>query len=271
MNKNISVLISLYIKTDFHEFKSCFQSIVEQTLLPDEIVFVFDGEVDPKIDDFLSKQIPAYNNINIKIVRLIQNFGLGTALNYGLLECRNNIIVRVDSDDINVPKRFENQLNYFLLNQLDVVGSFYQEFKELPGDLMVIKEQPLFNSQIYKKSKLLNPISHPTVMFKKDSVLKSGSYLNMLFFEDYFLWIRMMKLGFKFGNLNEVLVHFRIGNGMLNRRHGINYFKNEFIFYLNSYKIGHINIFLFTTIVILKFFLRILPMQFMSFIYSKFK
>ena len=271
MDRKISVLMSLYIKTDFAEFESCFNSILNQSLLPDEIVLVFDGEVSSNIENYINHKIQNIKAIKMKILRLEKNVGLGLALNYGLLECSHNIIARVDSDDINMTIRFEKQLNYFIDNHLDVLGTFYQEFINIPGDLDLIKKQPLNNWNIYRKSKILNPISHPTVMFKKDCVLNAGSYLEMLFFEDYYLWIRMMKFGYKFGNLNEVLVYFRVGNGMFERRHGINYFKNEFKFYFHSFKLGHINIYLFTGLIIFKLPLRIMPLKLMKFVYYKYK
>jgi glycosyltransferase involved in cell wall biosynthesis len=142
-------------------------------LLPDEITIVYDGDVPNEIDLYLKscENILIEFNIFLNIVILQNNVGLGDALNFGLKKCRNDIIVRVDSDDVNLLDRFQKQLSYFTTNRLDVVGGAYYEFNNVPGDSNIIKFQPTSHQEIFSKSKFLNPISHPTVMFSKKAVL----------------------------------------------------------------------------------------------------
>lgn len=268
-NNKLSVLISLYHNSIYDEFILCFNSILNQTLLPDEIIVVYDGAIPNSIDQYLVNSCKRLRSVNIflNIIKLKNNIGLGDALNVGLYHSRNNIIVRVDSDDVNFRDRFEKQLSYFLSNKVDVLGGAYEEFNITPGDKRNIKLQPFTNTEILLKSKFLNPMSHPTVMFSKEAVINSGSYKKMLLFEDYFLWIRMMKFGYKFANMSDSLIYFRVGNGMIARRHGLKYYRHELNFYFNSYKLGHIGIFNFIFIASLKFFLRFLPIRIMNFFY----
>ena len=263
-----SLLLSVYNKENHLFLKESFDSILNQSLLPSEVVIVEDGplnnELKKTIESFLFK-FPNEKNI----IRLDKNYGLGYALSIGLLNCKYEIVARMDSDDICKADRFLKQINVFKCeNDLDVLGTIVEEFKTTPGDYSLFKIQPQYHLDIYKKSKYLNPISHPSVMFKKSKVLSCGSYIDMPYFEDYFLWIRMLKNGSKFSNLQEPLLYFRIGNGMINRRHGFNYLKNEINFYYTSFKINHINIIQLFYIIVFKSFLRLLPIFITSFIYK---
>ena len=70
-------------------------------------------------------------------------------------------------------------------------------------------------------------LNHPTVMFKKESVLKAGNYKDWFWNEDYYMWIRMMEQGCVFANLPDVLVNMRSGIEQYGRRGGRKYFDSE--------------------------------------------
>ena len=97
--------------------------MVEQTLAPDEIVIVKDGEITKelqKVLDNYSEQYPALFNI----VGYEKNRGLGLALNYGLEHCRNELVARMDTDDISKLNRCERQIERFNKKpELSIVGA----------------------------------------------------------------------------------------------------------------------------------------------------
>ena len=64
-------------------------------------------------------------------------------------------------------------------------------------------------------------MNHMSVIFRKKAVQEAGSYVTLLYFEDYELWLRMISKGYKFHNLNEVLVYVRTDEGFQKRRGGI--------------------------------------------------
>ena len=66
-----------------------------------------------------------------------------------------------------------------------------------------------------------------TVMFKKTDVNNVGGYIDWYCEEDYYLWLRLALEGYKFANINEILVNVRVGKEMYSRRGGIKYFKSE--------------------------------------------
>ena len=114
-----SVLMSVYYKENPKYFRLSLMSILEQTVKPDEIIIVKDGplnsELEKVLNDFAEYEI-------IKIIELETNKGLGEALNIGIKNCTNEIIARMDTDDIAKKDRCEKQLNVFKANKnLDIL------------------------------------------------------------------------------------------------------------------------------------------------------
>lgn len=268
-----SVLISVYIKEKPSYFSEALESIINQSLVPDEIVLVKDGpltnDLEIVIDEFIRK-----NQNKVKIIELPENKGLGNALSIGVLECSNELIARMDTDDICTFYRFEKQINFLKQNpDIDVVGSNVEEFNITPGDLKRFRMMPEKGDALLKYSKFRNPLNHPTVMYRKSKVLSAGNYNGeILLFEDFSLFIRMIKKGSKFYNIQKSLLHFRTGIGIevIKRRSGLLYVKNEWKFSLLSLKIGQLNFIEWLFYIFTKLPLRMLPSKVILFVYNKF-
>ena len=101
--EKFSVLRSLYIKEKAEYFKLCMESVLGQTALPDEIVIVKDGPVSEEVDVALEDYVSKNRNL-FKIVALTENKGLGLALSEGIQHCSNELVARMDTDDIAVPE-----------------------------------------------------------------------------------------------------------------------------------------------------------------------
>ena len=222
-----SVLMSVY-KKDIPEYlNQAIESVLNQTIKPSEIVIVVDGPVSIELKDILEKYKGEYDIF--KIIYLKENQGLGDALRIGMKYCTYNIVARMDSDDISVSNRFENQIREFETDKnLDIVGGQIYEFIDNKENIICSRNVPLENNDIYKYAKKRCPFNHMTVMFKKDSVLKCGGYLHWYNNEDYYLWIRMIENNAKLKNIPEYLVNVRVGKEMYQRRGGIQYFKSEY-------------------------------------------
>lgn len=238
-----SVLMSIYYKELPSNLVQCFDSILEQSKLPDEIVIVKDGyltkELDNVIRDFMNK-----SSVDIRVVALKDNVGLGLALNKGLLECTHNLVARVDSDDINKKDRFEKQIEKFESNEnLVLLGGQIEEFIITNQRLQIVgrRNVPIGKDKINKFSKLRNPFNHMTVMFKKDIILDVGSYKHKPGYEDYDLWMRLLKKDYHTENLERVLVIARTGLAMSNRRGGIKYAKTLFKMRKDFFEAGYIS------------------------------
>lgn len=237
--------------------------------MPTEVVLVKDGKLSNELNRTLETFIHTHPNL-IKVLELPINQGLGKALNAGLELCSNEIIVRMDSDDICYPNRFEQLVRYIVENpQLSAVGTSIQEFNKMPGDLRRFRSLPLKYPQLLKFAKYRTPLNHPSVAFRKSHILEVGSYQDMPLFEDYYLWARIIMKGHLIENLEEPLLHFRIGNDMIGRRHGLSYFKKEYAFLKASKDIKFINNKEFFLSLIMKFPLRLLPKNQLEWVYRK--
>ena len=150
---------------------------------------------------------------------------------YSYLADKFEYVIRFDSDDINMPDRFEKLQNYIYKNKPDLVSSHMYEIDE-NDRVFSERKVPIYSDDIRRKIPYRNPINHPASAFKITSVQASGGYKEMPFFEDWYLWIRMLNSGFIIENMDEFLVAFRATDDMVLRRYGKAYVKNELNFFL---------------------------------------
>lgn len=222
-----SVLMSLYKKEKPEYLVTAIDSMICQTTKPDEIVIVKDGPLTPELEGVLNEYVNKYPEL-FNIVESKENIGLGRALNLGLTHCRNELVARMDTDDISSKDRCEQQLRIFDENKsLDLVGGDITEFINNEQNIKCKRVVPKTDKEIKDYIKRRCPFNHGTVMFKKSSVINAGSYQDWFWNEDYYLWIRMLENGSVFANTGTVLVNFRSGADMYSRRGGKKYFKSE--------------------------------------------
>ena len=268
-----SVLISIYFKENPIYFRQSLESIFKQTFLPNEIVLIKDGPLSIELDAVITEYTNNYPKI-FKIISLSENKGLGNALAIGVVQCSNQVIARMDTDDICAINRFEKQIKFLDSNSnIDLVGSNVEEFNNVPGDLKRFRKMPEQGEALRKYSRFRNPVNHPSVMFRKDKVLEAGNYNgDILLFEDFSLFIKMLHNGCEFFNIQESLLYFRTGIGIevIKRRSGLFYIKNEWEFAKLALKIGSLNIFEWLFYIATKLPLRLLPPRVILYIYNQF-
>jgi len=214
MTNKYSVLITVYQKEKAEFFDESLQSIINQTVKPNEIVIVCDGPLTSELNDVLLKYA---NQDLVRILRLDKNYGSGYAAQKGLEICSNEFVMRMDSDDISNPHRAELQLKE-LNKGMDFVAGAISEFDEDQSRPFAIKHMPLTKSQIISYSKKRNPFCNVTTFFRKSVVLNAGGYCNQLFLEDYTLAIKIIQSGANFINLPDVLVNVRSNQNQIARR-----------------------------------------------------
>lgn len=235
-----SVLMSIYIEENPEYFALSLDSMVNQTVQPDEIVLVKDGPLTDELENIIKDYDNKYPNL-FTIVPLTQNVGLGLALNRGLEICRNELVARMDTDDISLPTRCEKQLKEFKNNpELSIVGTNTDEFSNDPSDIISSRVVPEKHQDIVRFSKKRNPFNHPTVMYKKSDVLESGGYGDFRRNQDYELFVRMLSEGYLSMNINESLLLFRANEDNLKRRKTWNKTKGDILIRYNFWKKGYI-------------------------------
>lgn len=261
-----SVLLSLYKKEHACYLDACLKSLYEQTYPANEIIMVLDGPI-PKE---LHKVLEGWEiNLPIVKVQLSKNVGLGNALNEGLKFCTNDIVARMDTDDICHKDRFFKQIKYMDENpHVGLLSSSVGEFKNNESDVYAWRKLPLSHNEIIHFSKKRNPFNHMAVMFRKSLVEKAGAYQSEYLYEDYALWVRMIQNGVITANLPDALVFARTGNGMAERRSGLQYARSEYSAQLKFFKTGHLNIYELIRNLAIRLPLRLVPISLLSLLYS---
>lgn len=269
MNKQISVLMSVYKNDDPNHLRRSIESILNQTLPPTEVIIVVDGPVETPIMDVITE---FEDNPLINCIRLPENVGLGLALAEGMKYCKYNFIARMDSDDVARLDRFELQMNCFDENpDLDIVGSNISEFIGEESNIVSYRNLPECDKDIKLFMKYRCGFNHMTVMFKKSSVLSVGGYKDLHYNEDYYLWVRMQLANLTFANISKALVNVRIGEDMYARRGGMKYFKSELFIQNYMLKNRIISPFVYCSNVLKRFIVQIcLPNDIRAFVFKKF-
>lgn len=263
-----SVLLSLYKKEHPSQLRQSLNSLFSQTLPPNEIILVKDGPLTAELDAVVSDYVARYSIL--KVVPLPQNQGLGKALNEGLKHCSYDLVARMDTDDIAKPDRFEKQMKVFEEHpELDLVGAWIDEFEGTPQHILSVRRVPETSEEIREYCKKRCPVNHPVVMFRKSAVLAAGGYQHFPLFEDYYLWVRMLKNEARFYNIQESLLYFRASPDMFKRRGGLKYAMNELRFQNMMRKMGMIDWGRFIINVAIRFPARIIPNSLRGFLYKK--
>lgn len=214
---NYSVLLTVYRSDNPEYFRMSLESMLNQTAPSNDIVVVKDGPVPAEIENVIQKL--KGENPEIHPLQLEKNLGLGLALNEGLKVCQNELIARMDSDDISLPTRCEKQLAMFESDpKLDIVGCPVKEFVGTPDNIIGKRDVPLENGAIHKYNRRRDPFNHPTVMYRKSKVMKYGPYGNYRKNQDTDLWIKLLSNGCKAANCPEYLLLFRFDESTYRKR-----------------------------------------------------
>jgi glycosyltransferase involved in cell wall biosynthesis len=207
----------------------------------------------------------------MKIVALTENRGAGFAANEGMKYCTHELVARMDSDDISIPTRFEEQLKVFADHpELAVVGGWIEEFTENPEIIDSVKSVPEYDHEIKYFSKSRNPINHISAMFRKSAVMAVGGYRDMRFCQDYDLWVRLIMNGAKFYNVQKSLAICRTGDGLFKRRGKWSYVKKDINLFYSFYKMGLYSYPVFLRNILVRFSVRLMPNRMRTFVYKTF-
>ena len=201
INPKVSILMAIYNESIL-ELNASLNSILSQTYKNLEIIIVNDNPKRKENVDFF-KEI---KDERVVLLTNETNFGLVNSLNRALSIANGDLIARMDADDIAMPNRIEKQVAYLIENQLDLIGANICHINE-NGD--VIKDNVLYPEKDKEIKRLLpyaGLIAHPTWLGRKEVFQVLGGYRQISWCEDYDFIVRAKIYGFKFGNIQEVLL-----------------------------------------------------------------
>ena len=270
-NSKYTVLMSVYYKEKPEYLSLSIESMLNQTVKPDEFIIVKDGPLTTELDEVINNFVTAYPQ-TFNIIVNETNLGLGPALAKGIENSKNELIARMDSDDYVVSTRCERQLEKFREDpKLGMVGSYEAEFVDDIDNVISIHRVPSENDEIERFMHRRCSVLHPTVMYKKSAVLKSGNYQSVLLYEDYDLFARMvLEYHIKSYNIPEPLYYIRTSEDFFKRRGGIKYAKTVLKFKWGQYRKGYMSLMDFCISGLGQAFVCVLPNSLRKIFYMKF-
>ena len=237
--KPYSVLMSVYKGESNEYFKASMDSLCNQTYPADQIVLVCDGPLGEELDNSITEYKDKLG-AKLDVIKLPENKGTAYCANEGLKHCKNEFIMKMDSDDVCVETRAEKQMSFLSDNpDIDILGSYIEEFKSADNTSIGVRQTPTTHEEIVKFAKRRAPFNNQTLVYRKSIAEKIGGYSNELIrCEDYDFMVRMLMNGAKSANIPEVLVRYRVNKDNLKRRRNWKNTKSFFAVRKKIYKMG---------------------------------
>lgn len=223
---SVSILVSsLNTKTSF--IQDCLNSIKQQEgLFNIELVWINDGS--DKLNTLLLNKCLDNFERTTRFSKVVyheneKNMGIGYSLNLGITLCSNEIIIKMDSDDIMMQGRIAKQLDFMIKNpDIQVCGGQVTFFKENIENKMYSTNHPCITWDNYKKTKSHWITNHPTLCYRKSAVLNVGNYDKMKskMTEDFEITLRLLKQYNYIYNFKEPLLYYRIHENQVTNNGG---------------------------------------------------
>lgn len=198
----VTVIMPAYNAAQFIE--DAIRSVMTQTVSDWELLVIDDGSRDDtcKIVEGLAAE-----DSRVKLLRNEQNMGVANTRNRGLSLCRGEFVAFLDSDDIWLPEKLENQLERLENTGASLCYTSYGIMDDAGnpsrGDYLVPEKAD------YRKLLKENVIGCSTVMLRRKDA-QHYRFETTLHHEDYALWLRMLKDGIRAAGCTEVLVKWRL-------------------------------------------------------------
>jgi len=215
----ISILISSYNTKSIY-IKECLDSMKNQSGdFGMEIVWINDGsdEMNTKLLEGMLKRFGETTRFTKIIYKKTENSGVCKSLHYGLTLCTNELVFRMDSDDVMWSERIQKQLQFMKSNEAVPCCGTNIQFITNDGLGIQTNHPQHMTWEEYIKTKSHWFMNHPTLCFRKSAVLSVGNYNieSDSVFEDLELELRLLKKYGVLHNLSEVLLYYRIHDGQL--------------------------------------------------------
>ena len=211
-SSRISVVMSVYNAEKY--LREALDSILNQVFTDFEFIIIDDGSTDRT-----TEILDSYTDPQIIRLKNEKNIGLAAALNKGIAIARGEYIARMDADDVSLPKRFDQQIQYLTNHpNIGIVGTWVKRIDEDGNEIELFK--PPTSADLIKWSLLFdNCLYHSSVMIRRTVLEQIGNYCSTsLFAQDYELWLRA-SCDVEIVNLGEILHSGRESEGQVSVQH----------------------------------------------------
>lgn len=212
--KMISVIMSTY-KEEENLIRKSIESILNQSYKNFEYIIILDNP-DNHIHERVIEEYAA-KDARIQFLINKDEHGRTIALNRAINLAKGEYIAIMDADDIALPNRFSDELEYIEKYNYDLIGGITQVIDEEGNDLYGIKKIPSNPEKIYKCLKYGQVIAHPTWLGKTEVFKAINGYRPMPLCEDYDFTLRAALKGFKISNINKPVLKYRMTANSVSR------------------------------------------------------
>jgi glycosyltransferase involved in cell wall biosynthesis len=198
----VSVIMS--VKNGEKQLEKAILSVFSQTYTDFEFIIMDDASTD-RTSELLSE----VHDPRVRLLKNATNLGLTRSLNRAARIARGKFIARMDADDICLPRRFEEQVNFLESHPGHaVVGCSYSIIDDEDRVVRTL-DLPERHQDITADLQTKNVIAHGTVMIRKKVFDELEGYdETFTYAQDYEFWLRLIER-YKAANLKEVLYHWR--------------------------------------------------------------
>lgn len=208
----VSVLLTAY-KEPLEFFSEAIKSIQNQTYKNLEIIILIDNPEDLILENY-ARKIALLDN-RIAIIRNQKNLGLARSLNKAIMFSSGDYICRMDADDIALNNRIENQFDYLVNHQLDLIGAYVDTISHSGEHLYYVNNIPVDPQTIRRALLWNNVVPHPT-WFGTKTIFKQ-LYREIPLCEDYDFLLRSISNNYAVGNLPKVALKYRMSEKSISR------------------------------------------------------
>ncbi len=264
-----SVLMQVYGKVPPKQFEQAARSMLEQTHKPKDFVLICDGALTAEQEEVIARLQAEYPGV-LNVCRFSEHITVGAGSNYGLEQCKCELVARMDADDIAEADRCAAEIAVFARNpETDIVGGYIAEFREgCEGDSL-LREVPLEHDEIVAFARRRAPFNNVTVMMKKSAAQAVGGYRDLTRAEDYDLYCRMLMNGSRGVNLPQVMVRCRVSEDGYERRKGWEHAASLIRVRWDLFRMGFTRLSDFLVMSAAHIFVFLMPTKFSGWLYSR--
>lgn len=191
-------------------------SLLAQTYQDFKVIMCDDGSSDNTIE--VAKEYVRKDPSKFILIRNEKNIKLAATLNHCLEFVDTEYVARMDGDDVSLPTRFEKEIRFLDTHPDYALVSCPMIYFDEKGDFLYGKAEAFPDKESFRKG---TPFCHAPVMVRSEVYQKVGGYTTgekTERMEDYYLWYKIYKAGYKGANLTEMLYKMRDDRNARNRR-----------------------------------------------------
>lgn len=198
----VSVLMPAFNASKY--IAQAIESVLQQSYPNFELLILNDGSTDHTWD-----VVNQFDDKRIIKINLVENSGLVHARNQLVAAAKGEYIAFLDADDIAFPNRLELQLAFLESGRADICGGAFYSLYEDSGKMKASKQR-YSNADIRALITVYSPLCNPAVMGKAAIFKRHPYQFGKDGAEDYSLWTELSLAGYRFANLYQKLITYRI-------------------------------------------------------------